>query len=382
MSADLSQKLVNLTKLDLQYDACGEVASGTTPADLTPYGSFVFVGLPAENILPDGVLDGKPRLDLPLGEGKFDMTMGVKTARAMKDLPKPTLCICKSARRAGAMATVAIALQKGWRGAEALEYAANEKLSFVGSPAMADWVAGCTEVAAPGKPPLVFRQLLDLESSTYTYILADAYTRDAIVIDPVDTMAERDAEIIKEMGLNLLFALNTHVHADHLTGTAKLRALFPQMRSVISRASGAQADVAVAPGDSVEFGGRSVVVRATPGHTDGCCSFVLDDRSMVFTGDALLIRGCGRTDFQQGNSKSLYESVHTQLFTLPNDTIVYPAHDYKGRGNSTIGEERKFNPRLTKDVEEFQRIMAGLNLAYPKKIDVAVPANMKCGLYD
>eukprot|EP00611_Tribonema_gayanum_P020908 TRINITY_DN3908_c0_g1_i3.p1 TRINITY_DN3908_c0_g1~~TRINITY_DN3908_c0_g1_i3.p1 ORF type:complete len:196 (+),score=66.89 TRINITY_DN3908_c0_g1_i3:726-1313(+) len=195
-------------------------------------------------------------------------------------------------------------------------------------------------------------------------------------------MAERDAEIIKEMGLNLLFALNTHVHADHLTGTAKLRALFPQMRSVISRASGAQADVAVAPGDSVEFGGRSVVVRATPGHTDGCCSFVLDDRSMVFTGDALLIRGCGRTDFQQGNSKSLYESVHTQLFTLPNDTIVYPAHDYKGRGNSTIGEERKFNPRLTKDVEEFQRIMAGLNLAYPKKIDVAVPANMKCGLYD
>ncbi|KAG5176897.1 beta-lactamase-like protein [Tribonema minus] len=334
MSADLSQKLVNLTKLDLQYDACGEVASGTTPADLTLYGSFVFVGLPTENILPDGVLDGKPRLDLPLGEGKFDMTMGVKTARAMKDLPK------------------------------------------------ADWVAGCTEAAAPGKPPLIFRQLLDLESSTYTYILADAYTRDAIVIDPVDTMAERDAEIITEMGLNLLFALNTHVHADHVNGASKLRALFPQMRSVISRASGAQADVAVAPGDSVEFAGRSVVVRATPGHTDGCCSFVLDDRSMVFTGDALLIRGCGRTDFQQGNSKSLYESVHTQLFTLPNDTIVYPAHDYKGRGNSTIGEERMFNPRLTKDIEEFQRIMAGLNLAYPKRIDAAVPANMKCGLYD
>jgi sulfur dioxygenase len=151
---------------------------------------------------------------------------------------------------------------------------------------------------------------------------------------------------------------------------------------VISQASGAQADIIVSPNDVVEFGTRSVTVLATPGHTVGCVSFLLDDESMVFTGDALLIRGCGRTDFQGGDAGMLWESVRSNLFTLPPRCSVFPAHDYKGLSQSTIGEEMKLNSRLTKTKSEFEGIMASLNLSRPGKIDVAVPANMRCGVLD
>ena len=176
----------------------------------------------------------------------------------------------------------------------------------------------------------------------------------------------------------------TDAHADHITGTHLLKQQVPTMKSIISAASQAKADLTVANGDRIVFGSRSLLVKSTPGHTEGCVSYVADDASFVLTGDALLIQGCGRTDFQGGSAENLYQSVHSQLFNLPKSTIVYPAHDYKSRTQSSIGAEVESNPRLGggKTQEDFVAIMANLNLAYPKKIDVAVPANMRCGVPD
>lgn len=228
---------------------------------------------------------------------------------------------------------------------------------------------------------LLFRQLFDRESCTYTYLLACPESKEAVLIDPVVECAERDAEIVRELGLALKFAVNTHVHADHVTGTAKLRDLTGS-RSVISSYSGAKADVQVAAGDKIEFGSRHLTVRHTPGHTAGCVTYVLDDQTMAFTGDALLIRGCGRTDFQGGSAATLYESVHGQILSLPRDCKLYPGHDYKGRTVTTVAEELEHNPRLLKGKEAFVVIMEELGLPYPAKIDVAVPANMVCGVYE
>ncbi|KAI4333414.1 hypothetical protein L6164_018234 [Bauhinia variegata] len=235
---------------------------------------------------------------------------------------------------------------------------------------------------------LLFRQLFEKESSTYTYLLADVSHPDkpALLIDPVDTTVDRDLSLVKQLGLKLIYAINTHVHADHVTGTGLLKDKVPGVKSVISKASGAKADLYLEPGDKVCFGDLFLEVRATPGHTVGCVTYVTGDASdrpqprMAFTGDALLIRGCGRTDFQGGSSEQLYKSVHSQIFTLPQDTLIYPAHDYKGFSVSTVGEEMQYNPRLTKDEETFKNIMANLNLSYPKMIDVAVPSNMVCGI--
>jgi len=228
------------------------------------------------------------------------------------------------------------------------------------------------------------RQLFDEESSTYTYLLWDSNTKDAVLIDPVDTQVDRDLQVVKDEGLCLRYGLNTHAHADHITGTGLLRQKVQNLKSIISTASKAKADIHVGSGDKIEFGGRYLSVRATPGHTEGCVSYVSDDETMVFTGDALLIQGCGRTDFQGGSASTLYDSVHKQLFSLPDECTVYPAHDYKGRSSSKIGKEKQTNPRLgsAKSKDEFEEIMKNLNLSYPKKIDVAVPANMRCGVPD
>jgi sulfur dioxygenase len=156
----------------------------------------------------------------------------------------------------------------------------------------------------------------------------------------------------------------------------------PGVLSVLSKASAGQADQLVVEGDVISFGNRSLKVLSTPGHTEGCISFVMDDESRVFTGDTLLIRGCGRTDFQGGDAGLLWDGVRSKLFTLPPTCAVYPAHDYKGRTQSTIGEEVELNPRLTKSKEEFQEIMANLGLNRPAKMDTAVPANMRCGVPD
>lgn len=229
---------------------------------------------------------------------------------------------------------------------------------------------------------MLFRQLFDQDSSTYTYLLADEASRKALIIDPVLEQIDRDTTLIEELELDLLWALDTHVHADHITGSGLLSQRF-KARTVLSERGGAVcADRLVKHGDRITFGQHELDVRETPGHTSGCLSYVCASPRMVFTGDAVLIRGCGRTDFQQGSAATLYRSVHEQIFSLPEDTLLYPAHDYKGRTVSSVAEEQRFNPRLGqgKSLEEFIRIMSELKLPYPRKIDVAVPSNSNCGV--
>ncbi|HET9823184.1 MAG TPA: rhodanese-like domain-containing protein [Burkholderiaceae bacterium] len=228
---------------------------------------------------------------------------------------------------------------------------------------------------------LVFRQLFDPTSSTYTYLLGDAARGEAVLIDPVFEQARRDAALLRELGLRLLATLDTHVHADHVTGAWLLQQLTGS-RILLGAHGGAQgADRVLAHGERVAFGARHLGVRATPGHTDGCLTYVLDDESMAFTGDALLIRGCGRTDFQQGSPARLYRSVHGQILSLPAHCLLYPGHDYKGLTVTSVDEERRFNPRFGGDSNEsdFTGYMNHLGLPHPRLIDVAVPANLRCG---
>ena len=221
---------------------------------------------------------------------------------------------------------------------------------------------------------MIFRQLFDPQSSTYSYLLADERTHEAVLIDPVFEQARRDRALIAELGLKLLTTLETHVHADHVTG-AWLHKQRLGSRIALSGASGAH-------GDRVAFGTRYLEARETPGHTSGCMTYVLDDESMAFTGDALLIRGCGRTDFQQGSARTLYRSVHSQIFTLPPSCLLYPGHDYRGLTVTSVDEEHRLNPRLGSGIGEadFTGYMNNLGLPHPKQIDVAVPANLQCGL--
>ena len=228
---------------------------------------------------------------------------------------------------------------------------------------------------------MIFRQLFDPQSSTYTYLLGDPRSRQALLIDTVFEQARRDDALVRELGLTLVATLDTHVHADHVTGAWLLKQGHGSA-IVVSQASGATgADRYVNHGDRIAFGERYVEVRATPGHTHGCVTYVLDDESMAFTGDCLLIRGSGRTDFQQGDARTMYRSVKSQILSLPPSCLLYPAHDYRGLTVTSVAEERSFNPRLGGDISErdFVGYMENLGLPHPKLMDVAVPANMKCG---
>jgi glyoxylase-like metal-dependent hydrolase (beta-lactamase superfamily II)/rhodanese-related sulfurtransferase len=231
------------------------------------------------------------------------------------------------------------------------------------------------------EPMLILRQLFDATSSTYTYLLADRSSGQAVLIDPVYEQARRDAALMAELGLTLVWTLETHVHADHVTGAWLLRQRLGS-RIALARNGGAEgADRLLGHGDRIEFGARWLAVRATPGHTNGCLTYVLDDESRAFSGDCLLIRGCGRTDFQQGDSRTLYASVRQQIFTLPAACLVYPGHDYNGLTVTSVEEERRYNPRLGGEVSEsdFAGHMSNLNLPHPKKLDMALPANLRCG---
>jgi sulfur dioxygenase len=228
---------------------------------------------------------------------------------------------------------------------------------------------------------LIFRQLFDPQSSTYTYLLGDRESGSAVLIDPVFEQVRRDAALLGELGLTLLATLETHVHADHVTG-AWLLQRGTGSRIMLSAASGAEgADRYLAQDDVVAFGARRLMVRATPGHTGGCLTYVLDDRSMAFTGDCLMIRGAGRTDFQEGDAATMYRSIHEQIFTLPDECLLYPAHDYRGLTVTSVAEERHFNPRIGGEIGigDFTGYMKNLGLAHPKQMDIAVPANLRCG---
>lgn len=225
----------------------------------------------------------------------------------------------------------------------------------------------------------IFHQLFEAETSTYTYVIADLATKEAAIIDPVFEMLERDLRLINELGLNLKYVLDTHIHADHITGASELRKRTGAKTCVSKDANVECVDISLQDQSELNLGSKKIKVLATPGHTNTCLSYLFEN--LIFTGDSLMIRTCGRTDFQQGSSDKMFSSVRETLFQLPDDTMIYPGHDYKGYTSSNIGTEKKFNSRLRTSIskDEFKKIMSELKLAPPKKIQQAVPANLVCG---
>jgi len=230
---------------------------------------------------------------------------------------------------------------------------------------------------------MIFRQLFEPESSTYTYLLGDTDTGQAVLIDPAVETAERDLVIVKSLGLELAWTLETHIHADHLTGALLLKHLAGSQIAGPAIDRLPCTDLGVSEGTPFKVGSVILQPLFTPGHTSTHHSYLLQEGATqrVFSGDALLIDGCGRTDFQSGDAQMLYRSIHDKLFSLPDETLVYPGHDYSGRQVSSIGQEKTRNPRLggSRSQAEFVDLMEGLELAYPKKIDFAVPGNERCG---
>ncbi|GAB5029890.1 Hypothetical protein NocV09_00200260 [Nannochloropsis oceanica] len=312
--------------------------------------------------------EGGKHVHVPVNHSDLDLALTRRLFKARATLvgPAPSttgplFITCRSNARAGAVALLYYAQDKKIEAASApspediIEWGRKQGLSFFSNAALVDWVMASLYFILKGpeeRPRPLFHQLFEPESSTYTYLLADPESKEAILIDPVDLMVERDVKLVKELGLTCLFGVNTHCHADHVTGTHLLKQQIPGLKSVIARTSEAKADVLKEDKEKIRFGQYYLEFRATPGHTSGCMSLVMDDRSMVFTGDALLIRGCGRTDFQQGDAHMLFQSVHSRLFTLPGDCV---------------------------SEEEFVTLMKNLNLPYPKKIDEALPRNLVCG---
>jgi glyoxylase-like metal-dependent hydrolase (beta-lactamase superfamily II)/rhodanese-related sulfurtransferase len=227
---------------------------------------------------------------------------------------------------------------------------------------------------------MIFRQLFDSVSGTYSYLLASRAGGEALILDPVLDKADRYCQLLRELDLKLVKAVDTHLHADHITGLGELR---DRTHCITIMGEQSKADVVsmrVADGDKVTIEGIALDVLYTPGHTDDSYSYLMGDR--VFTGDTLLIRGTGRTDFQNGSARSQYDSIFNRLLKLPDETMVFPAHDYKGDTVSTIGEEKRYNPRLqVRSVDEYIELMGNLNLPNPKLMDVVVPANMCVGLH-
>lgn len=226
---------------------------------------------------------------------------------------------------------------------------------------------------------LIFRQLFDYETWTYTYLLADADSKEAILIDTVKERADRDLNLLKELGLNLKYVLDTHVHADHITGAALLKKATKAKSGVSKVAEVKAAELALEDGQELSYGKFKIKAIATPGHTNTCMSFYSE--GMLFTGDTLFIRDVGRTDFQQGSNEKMYQSITKKFFTLPAETLVYPGHDYNGHLVSTIAEEMKFNPKVgtQNTYEDFKKKMEAMKLGAPKRLDVSVPANLRGG---
>jgi glyoxylase-like metal-dependent hydrolase (beta-lactamase superfamily II) len=235
--------------------------------------------------------------------------------------------------------------------------------------------------AAAGGGSLLFRQLFDGDTGTFTYLLADVPSRKGVIIDTVFEQHGRDLSLVRELGIDLVASIDTHAHADHVTGSWLMHEATGCAIGLAAAARAENVTLPLAHGDRINFGARFVEVRATPGHTDGCISFVLDDQSMAFTGDALLVRGCGRCDFQQGNAHTLWTSITGQILSLPERCLLYPGHDYTGRGVTSVAEEKAFNARLGGDASErdFVGHMENMKLPHPHKIAEALPGNMRSG---
>ena len=236
-------------------------------------------------------------------------------------------------------------------------------------------------VAAAGGGTLLFRQLFDADTGTFTYLLADVPSRKGLLIDSVFEQHGRDLALIRELGIDLVASIDTHAHADHVTGSWLMHEATGSAIGLAAVARAENVNLPLAHGDRVAFGSRFVEVRATPGHTDGCLTFVLDDQSMAFTGDALLVRGCGRCDFQQGNAHTLWSSITEQILSLPDACLLYPGHDYTGRTVTSVAEEKAFNARLGGDATErdFVGHMENMKLPHPHKIAEALPGNLRSG---
>ena len=230
---------------------------------------------------------------------------------------------------------------------------------------------------------MIFRQLIEADSCTYTYLIGCEETGESVLIDPVIETVQRDLDEIKRLGLNPTYTLETHIHADHLTGARKMKALAGSKIVVPAMDELPCADLGVKEGEAFKVGNITLHPLFTPGHTSTHHAYLLDTgtHKMLFSGDALLIEACGRTDFQSGNASTLYSSIHNKFFSLPDETLVYPGHDYEGRQISTIRQEKQRNPRLGNETSEadFVALMNGLDLPYPRKIDFAVPGNTLCG---
>ncbi len=244
-----------------------------------------------------------------------------------------------------------------------------------------DLSAPCPLEAAAGGGPLLVRQLHDADTGTFTLLLADVASGAGVLIDSLYDQHPRDLSLIRELGIDLVACLDTHVHADHVTGSWRMHRA---TGCAIGLAAVARAENVTLPlehGQRVAFGSRHLEVRATPGHTNGCLTFVLDDHTMACTGDALLVRGCGRCDFQEGNAHTLYRSITEQILSLPDHCLLYPGHDYSGRSLTSVAEEKAYNARLGggADERDFVGYMENLHLPHPNRIAVALPANLRCG---
>jgi len=228
---------------------------------------------------------------------------------------------------------------------------------------------------------MIFRQLFDSKSSTYTYLLGCETSREAIIIDTVFEQHARDSALINELGLKVKYCLDTHVHADHVTGAWLMKQAFGAQIAISATAGVAQVDLELSDGDVLAFGDSSITAWATPGHTDGCMTFVTNNRLTAFTGDCLLIRAAGRTDFQAGDVNTMWHSIKDKIFSLPDDCLIYPGHDYMGRTVSTVQEEKKHNPRIGGEAreEDFAGYMENMNLPHPAQLEIALPANMRSG---
>lgn len=235
--------------------------------------------------------------------------------------------------------------------------------------------------AAAGGGSLLFRQLFDGNTGTYTYLLADVPSRKGVIIDTVFEQHGRDLSLILELGIDLVASIDTHAHADHVTGSWLMHEATGCAIGLAAAAHAENVNRPLAHRDCIDFGSRYLEVRATPGHTNGCLSFVLDDQSMAFTGDALLVRGCGRCDFQQGNAHTLWNSITGQILSLPERCLLYPGHDYNGRSTTSVAEEKAFNARLGGNASErdFVGHMENMKLTHPHKIAEALPGNMRSG---